>query len=309
MDPELLGQLLGLAAAQHGVATRTQARALGCTRFAVDHLIGSGRWSEVTDEVLRLNGAPRTVSQELMEAVLDGGPGAALSHLSAGHWWGLSGCALRPIQIVRVSSSVRSTELARIHRVRELPRGAISVLRGVPVVRPELLALQLFAVCTWPRAQRLTDRLWSKRLLSGPSIGRFLDRYGRRGRNGTAGLRVYLEERGSDYVPPASGLESRFMELMASAGIPMRRQVDLGEDEWTGRVDFVHAVEPLVVEIQSEAFHTALGDAQADERRFSALRAAGFVVLPVSDTLVFASPMEVVRLVRRALREAARRTS
>ena len=112
---------------------------------------------------------------------------------------------------------------------------------GVPVVRPELLALQLFAVCRFERAESLVDRLWSKRLLSGWSLDRFVGGYCRRGRDGSAGLRSYLEPRGVHYVPPDSGLESRFDQIVRAEEMDFRRQVHTGDEEhWTGRVDFRH---------------------------------------------------------------------
>jgi len=39
------------------------------------------------------------------------------------------------------------------------------VLEGIPTVRPELLALQLFDVCSYGRAERLTEWLWSERVV------------------------------------------------------------------------------------------------------------------------------------------------
>ena len=189
-----------------------------------------------------------------------------------------------------------------MHRVRALPIEWITRLGCLPIVRPELLALQLFAVCSFGRAERLTDRLWSMRLLSGPSVARFLDDHGRRGRNGTAGVRAYLEARGPDYVPPASGLESRFNALMIEAGIPMRRQIDSGgSDQWTGRVDFRHVDLPVIVEVQSEAFHTALCDRVSDAVRIGQLRADGFHVEEITDSMVWAAPSRVVEIVQRAI--------
>ena len=56
---------------------------------------------------------------------------------------------------------------------------------------------------------------------------------------------------------------------------------------------------PLVVEVQSEAYHSALVDKQQDEQRLAALRAAGFEVVEVTDEQVWHHPDEVVAAVRR----------
>jgi very-short-patch-repair endonuclease len=91
------------------------------------------------------------------------------------------------------------------------------------------------------------------------------------------------------------------MELMQGAGIPVRRQVDSGGDRWTGRVDFRHRWLPLVIEIQSEKYHASLSDRRADALRTAQLRTDGFVVVEISDGLVWTAPATVVDLVRRAV--------
>ena len=265
------------------------------------------RWELVTDEILRLVGSPTTREQTVLAAVLDSGPGAFLSHMSVAHWWGLSGCALHPLHVVRTSASRRRTELARLHRVRDLPQRWTTTHLGVPVARPELLALQLFAVCRFERAERLVDRLWSSRLLSGWSLDHFVHDYCRRGRDGSAGLRAYLEPRGVGYVPPDSGLESRFDQIVRGEELEFRRQVHTGgEERWTGRVDFRHESLPLVIEIQSEMYHSSLVDRRADDLRLAELRASGFVVVEITDTLVWTRPDLVVAMVREGVGRARR---
>jgi very-short-patch-repair endonuclease len=301
---------VALVERQHGLVSRAQLRRLGLSYREVDQFWRSPDWEAVTDEVVRRTGAPRSTQQATMAAVLDAGPDAVLSHLSAANRWGRSACRLRPFTVVRTSNSRRVSTLATVHRVRALPGQWLTRLDGVPIVRPELLALQLFAVCSEARAERLTDRLWSDRLLSGASVGRFLDDLGERGRNGTAGLRRYLDARGSRYVPPASGLESRVKELLESVGLTLDRQVDSGgAANWSGRVDFRHPVLPFVLEVQSEKFHTALCDAAADDRRRRQLEEDGFTVLEVTDHLVWSDPAEFLRQVRAALTTAARRSA
>jgi very-short-patch-repair endonuclease len=120
-------------------------------------------------------------------------------------------------------------------------------------------------------------------------------------------LRTLLDERGDDYVPPASNLECRFAAVIARAGLPeMRRQVDSGGDAWVGRVDFRDARLPLIVEVQSERYHTALTDQQADGVRLAALRVDGFEVVEVTEDQVWHRPEEVVRLIEDARRACLR---
>jgi very-short-patch-repair endonuclease len=292
-----------LAAEQFGLVTRTQLRAHGLSPHQLTNLIGPhGRWIELTDEVLKLHGSPDSAGQRTLAAVLDAGLGATLSYNSSGNWWGLHGCALEPVHVATTGSSRRRSTLATVHRVRFLPDRWTTVHLGVPTVRPELLALQLFAVSRFDRGERLVDRLWSLRLFSGASLARFLGDVPLRGVRGSAHLRRYFGRRGVDYRPPDSGLESRFDQITRAAGILFRRQVDIGDDaHWTGRVDFLHTVRPLVVEIQSEVHHSSLVDQAADRARLVALRAAGFTVVEITDTMVWTAPASVIAAVRAGL--------
>lgn len=298
-----------LAASHHGVVARRQLREAGCSERGIRRLFDHPRWEVVTDQVIRLVGAPASEQMQLVAAVLDAGPDAFVSHLSAGNRFGLTGCALRPFTVVRLSSSTRTTALATVHRVRRLPPRWLTELDAIPIVRPELLAMQLFAVCRFERAERLVERLWADRLLSGGSLAQLLDDYGARGRNGTDGLRRYVKERGPGYTPAASGVESRALQIFRDAGLDFRRQVDSGGATWTGRVDFLHASLPQVVEVQSERHHTALTDRRADAERRAALVAAGFGVLELTDTLIWTDPAEVLRRVTAALEVTRRRCS
>ena len=296
---------LEIAARQHGVVARRQLLEVGWTYGQVDWLVRSGQWTRVTPAVLRRSGSPSTDRQAAVEAVLDAGVGSRISHLSAAHLWGRSGCPLRPFTVVRASGSRRQSELSTVHKVSSLPDRWVTTLDGVPIARPELVAMHLFDVCSEHRAAQLVDRLWSDRLLSGRSINALLGDLGAQGRNGVAGLRRYFELRGIDYTPPASGLEGRAAELMDEVGIHLDRQVDTGDGErWIGRVDFRHPTLPFVLEIQSEKYHAALCDRESDAERIAALEAAGFVVVEVTDAMVWSRPSDFVAAVRSGVRLA-----
>jgi very-short-patch-repair endonuclease len=301
--------LIALADRQHGLVARWQCRAEGMSAEAVRGRLGRN-WADVSDEVLRRTGSHPGRAQTALAGVLDCGPGAALADTSAAAWWRVAGPQLRPIRVVRVSRTHRRSSLATISTVRRLPERWTTVLDGIRIARPELVALQLFSSQPYERAERWVERMWSMRLLSGRSIDRFLDDHGRRGRNGTAALRRYLEPRGVGYVPPASNTESRTQQVLSDAGITVDRQVDTGDDEhWTGRVDFRVRGTSVLLEVQSEFHHAALVDRDADARRLAALAAAGFDVVEATDTEVYHQPWVVVRRVRDAVRRARRRST
>ena len=300
--------VLDLAERQHGYARRDEIRALGVSAKVVRRWVRSGEWKGEGPRVLRRAGAPVGNGSRLMRAVLDAGPGTFLSHGTAAAWWGLPGYDLLTIHVTRPRGISGTAPLFahRLHEVLDLTPDQVTVLDGVPVVRPERLAFELFASLHPLRARRAVETAWSKGLLCGSSLRLVFDQLAGRGRAGTVAMRDFLESHDDAWVPPASNLESRFAAIAESARLgPFRRQVDLGADRWVGRVDFRHARLPLVVEVQSERYHTALLDQAHDRARRAALEAAGFVVVEIWDTEVWHDKPAVIAAVRQGQRDAA----
>lgn len=292
-----------LAAAQHGVVATYQLEADGWLSHEVARLHRHRGWRQLTSDVLVRLGSPASAAQRVSAAVLDAGPNAYLSHESAAAWWGHRGSRVdRPIHVVTARTTSRTSGLARVHRVRVIDDRWVTDIAGVAVVRPELAALHLFATLRYERAERIVESMWAHRLLSGRSLGRLLGDVGRRGRNGTAGLRRFLVVRGEHYEPPDSGLESRCQQLLGAAGMRVRRQVDLGSGrDWIGRVDFVVEGTSVVLEVQSELHHSSRLDRVADRQRIARLREEGFNVVEITDEMVWTDPSRVVALVQAAL--------
>lgn len=293
--------LIQTAERQHGLITWDQAQAAGLDRSTWRHRLARGDWERITPRVVRRPGAPRTTAQMAMAGVLDVAPSSYLSHRSGAAYWGVPGFRIVPLEAIVVRGRRTPTPLVIVHRPRHLPDPFAAVLDGVPVVRPALLLLQLAPLVHPERLRRILDWLWSRRLLSGPSVRAELAPLMHKGRPGTVALRTLLDELPEDYVPPASALEARFARIIADAGLPpMRRQVDLGSDRWCGRVDFLAEDLPLVAEVDSETFHAALSSQADDEARQAALEGAGFTVVRATDAEVWHAPRVVVHRVRRA---------
>ena len=125
-----------------------------------------------------------------------------------------------------------------------------------------------------------------------------------RGRNGITAMREILAARPLGYIAPASGLEARVIQLLEEAGIRVRRQVDVGGDDWIGRVDLLVEGTNLVIEVDSARYHSALLDRERDARRDTELAAIGLCVVRIAEQDVWHAPAEVVRTVRAALRHS-----
>ncbi len=297
-------ELMALAERQHGLVADRQALALGLSRSTWRNLVGRHGWERLDRSVVRRTGSPPGDQQAALAGVLAAGPSAYGSHHSASALWGVPGFRVRPMQVMTRRRGKTVTPLAQVHHPRHLPDPFSAVIDGVPVVRPALMLLQMAPLVHPEKLHRMLDNLWSRRVLSGPAVRAELAPLMHRGRPGTAAMRDLLDSLPEDYVPTASNLEARFARIIADAGLPaMRRQIDLGDDErWCGRVDFLAADVPLVVEVDSDRFHTALTDEWADAVRRRRLGASGFEVVEVSEFEIWHRPRQVVAKVRAARR-------
>lgn len=300
----IAGCMRELAESQHGAIARRQARALGATQDMIAHGIRSGVWVPEGRVVLRLVGAPVTERQRAMTAVLDAGRRAALSHHSAAALWDLPGFRFDDLHVSRPRDrSRRRTTLAVVHETRVLPAHHVTVHDGIPVTTPARTIFDLAAMVHPYRVGRTLDTAWAKHLLDGSRMAAVLDDLGKRGRTGTTVMRELLAERGPDYIPPDSGLEGRFRDILVRDGQrPMERQVQVGGERWLGRVDFYDREARVIVQIDSERYHSSLTDKAADDRQTAALEAAGFRVERVTDFDVWYCADEVARRIRRARR-------
>jgi very-short-patch-repair endonuclease len=297
-------------AKQHALVTTDQLFEVGFDKDGVKWLIRGGRLERVSPRVLRLLGAPATEAQRVLAAVLDAGPGSALSHTSALAWWRVPGFTVRELHVTHTRDGPHRPRRPAhtIHDVEILPDHHVRVLDGIPVVTPSRALFDLAGMPRTPpaRVERALDNAWSLRLVSGRTLKLMLRELAHRGRPGIATMRGLLAERDADYLPPASGLESRVAELLKGRWhTSLRRQVDKGDDEgWIGRVDFVDPELPFLLEVQSERFHASLLDTRDDEVRRARLEAAGYVVVEVTDTDVWHYPDNVVERVRQGRNEA-----
>jgi hypothetical protein len=295
-----------LAERQHGLVARWQANQMGASRAALRRRLDGPAWEVVTPRVLRLVGSVRTPGQRAMSAVLDGGLDARLSHTSGAAWWGIAGFGLRTLHDTRPRGRTRQpSSLAVIHEVLDIAPHHCTVLDGIPILRPGVIIFQLCGMVNPMRAERALDNGWSMGLYDGAQLLRTHDELRDRGRAGTVLLRRLLKARGRDYVPPASGLEGRVTWILERAGERrLRRQVNSGGETWTGRVDLRDEELPFILEVQSERYHSALLDVEADEARIKQLEGDGFVVAQVTDAQAWQHPAEIVDAVRRGRAKA-----
>lgn len=182
-----------------------------------------------------------------------------------------------------------------------MPVEDVAVAAGLTVSSPARTLVDLAPYVHGTRLERLLDHAWSRRLIDATSQLECCDRLGDRGRPGLKFLRGLVLERGADWIAPASGLESRVNSLLKDAAIgAVDRQVNIGGRTRLGRVDFLHA-SGVVLEVQSELFHSSHTSMLDDIGRARAMEAAGYSVVEVWENEIWRQPQVWVTRFRRAI--------
>ncbi|HEX2043069.1 MAG TPA: type IV toxin-antitoxin system AbiEi family antitoxin domain-containing protein [Acidimicrobiales bacterium] len=296
-----------LAATQHGVVARRQLRELGVSRQAIRSRVAKGILLPHGPQALILAGSPPTWQQELMVALVDAGPGAAVSHESAAALLGLPGYWPGPVEISRQRDAQRGVPMVgQVHESRCLPAHHVTVIDGLRVTTLPRTLFDLAGVrgARFERTKRAVENAVSSNPAVLTGLRRMLDELAARGRPGIADMREILQGWPPGYVPPASGLEARAIALLEEAGIVADRQVDLGGENWIGRVDLRITGAPVVVEVDSVVHHTSPSDRERDQRRDAQLAELGLTVVRITEEDVFVRPWVVPLRVAEAIAAA-----
>jgi len=242
-----------------------------------------------------------------MAAALDAGSRAAVSHQSAGRLWRFPGFRDDEIHISRLRGATRHcNDLGILHGPEVLPASHVAVVGAIPVTTAARTVFDLAGVVHPGKLERALDNALARRFTSIAALHQVTLDLAEHGRKGSTLMRTLLAERGAEYVAPESGLESRFLWLLRSGGLPEPvRQLEAGGERWVGRVDFAYPDSRLLVEIDSAIHHSTKLDREADRRRDAELADAGFIVVRITDDQVWHRPQEAIATVRNALAAAA----
>jgi hypothetical protein len=232
-----------------------------------------------------------------MAAVLACGPGAVLSHFSAGRLWGLCG-SYGSIEVLRQSGGFhpRGHRGVKLHQTRRLEPYEVTVERGIPVAVMERVLLDLAARTDATRLERMFVQAYKRDDFSWPRLRRIITR--RRGCKGVRKLRRIALEVDPEALETKSVPEVDFLSLWREVDSSTPAVNVLIEGHL---VDFLWSEQKVIVETDSWTYHGDPFAFEKDYQRDVELTAAGYDVHRTTAKMLERHPEPFLENVRRAL--------
>ncbi|MBV9411558.1 MAG: DUF559 domain-containing protein [Acidimicrobiia bacterium] len=296
-----------LAAGQKGLLTHDQLRGAGLSNKQIQALLDIGYLIRRERCLYALAGAPATKGQAILAAVIAAGPDAAGSHVTSAEVLGVPGFQDQRIEISTPYGHDHTFKLGRLHQSCCLPPHHIVVVQGIRVTRPERMLFELAGSVAFKRFERAAHNALAMKLLVVQDMRDIYTELARKGRPGTRAFREVLERLESEPRHAESGLELDYLRIVRTAGLPEPRlQVDIGDEQgFIARVDSLWDPQLVIGEVDSDRFHTAPLDVEADGLRDERLTKLGYDVARFTEHHIRRQPEYVVRTLRRKLGLAA----
>ena len=265
-----------LAGRQHGVVSREQLLVHGLNDRKIDWRLRRGSLVLVHAGIYAVGHAALSADGRRMAAVLSGGPGAVVSHVSAAGLWGLlndGGATTIHLLSVSGSGGRAGGPNVRLHRTRRFAAGDVADVRGIPVTTVARTLVDLSATVPHQRLARAIHEAEVLRLLDvEATLAAIVP--GRRGAKQLHALLSAPEDVGDGTFTQALATLCRRHRLPAP-----RFNAHVGLGDRLVEVDAFFAPERVAVELDSERFHHTRRSFHADRRRDAEMAAAGYLTI------------------------------
>lgn len=293
-----------LAALQHGVVSREQAKMIGCEGWWIDEEMKRGHLIAVADGIYAVGHVGLSRRGRAVCALLRAGDGSAISHDSAARAWEVERASTDgPIHLsLGRRRGLSHADGIRVHRPRTLQPDEIVVHRGLPVTTPERTLRDLLPTRSVVQITRFLEQLVTTLGRSPDQLHAWAAELPRR-TPGHSKLMLSLET----MVGPAvlrSELEGAFRSLCQSAGLPLP-ETNVRVGNW--EVDALWRELMVAVELDSWRFHGGHWQFHQDRRKGLALSREGFELIRLTWPQVKHAEDEVVRTLRLVLDRASSR--
>lgn len=295
--------------AQHGVLGRAQVLSSGLTNRQIDVRKNQGRWDQNLRGTYRIRGAAPNWRQELMAAVLAGGPGTAVSHRAAIELHGIMSFA-QPVEVVTPRPRrFRTQGEVTIHTSMVLPKEDSTVVDGIVVATVERALLDSGAVMSDRKLQYCVDAAVRLGLTDHEQLAILLSARRKKGRRGVGRLERVLEQ-SPDGSVPESRYERAALTIVREFGLeePILQHVVVLPSGRKVRIDLAWPPSWLGVEIDGHSYHSTRSERAYDAERNNELSLIGWNMLHFTTGQVFNQPGLVGNTIWRALQAARPRS-
>ncbi len=294
----LSNRLARLAISQHGVIRLEQLVGLGLSatavrdRVAADglHRVHHGVYATVPVQLLSREG-------RYMAAVLACGPGAALSHRSAGALLELVRTSAATFDVTVPTRNGRRRPGIRVHRASALAPADVALVDRVPCTAVARTLLDLAETLDRRALERAIDQAVILELFNLAALRDQIER--NRTRPAAARLQSALAQHVPGSTPTWNEFEERFLALSRGAGLPdpeVQQWLDLGDGEPPIRPDFLWRPQRLIVETDGYQTHGTRTSFESDRRRDQRTIAAGWHTIRVTWRQIEREPQRLASL-------------
>ncbi len=237
-----------------------------------------------------------TEQGRMMAAVLAAGPGAVLSHRSAGRVWGMvrwSGA----VEVTR-PRRFRARDGIRCHR-SPVQGDEGTVFDGLPVTTPFRTLIDLAGALDHSALRQAFNEIQVRRLSDPVPLAEMVERH--RGRRGLRSLVAVIDDTAPVGVP-RNEFEQTFVRLVESSGLPLPRlNAALRLNDRFVELDALWETKRLAVELDGRTVHATAQSFESDRRRDRRLLAAGYRTMRITWRQLRSEPDAVLADLRQAL--------
>ncbi len=263
-------EIARIAGEQHGIITRAQLLAAGLDAHEIAYRRRIARLHLLYRGVYAVGHRPPSPHASAMAAVLACGPGAVLSHRSAGALWGM----LRwrgPIDVTAAGNHTRRN--VRVHRSRTLHPDDVTRHYGIPVTTPARTLLDLADVLDDTSLTRAVNEARLQRQLNLTDLATLLARSPGRA---TKRLRPHIDH---GTQPTRSHLEDAFLTFVERHHLP---RPEVNQRIAGYEVDMLWRDQRVIVELDGWDYHDGRTAFERDREKDAALLTEGFPVVRIT---------------------------
>lgn len=297
--------LADLLRRQHGLVTRRQALELGFRQGQIDYRIAQKTWLPKDNLVYQHHLFPASWHSRVLAPCL--ATGAVASHRTAAVLWDLDGFRPAKPEILLPKHSGVTRPGVQVHETTLFHERQTTLRHGIPTTGSERTLIDLAKVVPHTKLRQAIDSARLQGLVDWPGVGHCFHSHARRGRDGIALMRAYLEEHLGEETIPLSDWSRLVSDLLVDAGLPKPvLEYEVVGPGYRYSIDLAYPDLLVGLELDSVTWHLNRDSFHTDRQRLNRLQNRGWSLRLFTWQDYSRNPSALVATVRQALEIASR---